>query len=579
MAGWTWVFGFIFVWTEMQIVAYASPSSSQAGHVILYPTSPASQGSSLKFLDEKAQITLIDQANQGQQQTQEDLFTLHFQGMLSRDLRSLITLKTWGKTAKQWIKRDLKKADLIMLLRPSFFQNKPRLIASIKEKASKGEGMAQYILARLYEKGYFGDKKLMATQTAALHWHCAAAQQDVVGSHYRLARALQRGYGHAVDIPKALLLYRVLSDKGHIKAQFYAGFLLQEAQQATPQARRNYEKCLVHYEKAARAGLLAGKYNEALCYMQWQAVSPQVKKQNERKARELLEDAANKGYAQACEVLARAYQFGELGVRRSNDKVLYYVDKGKDMTLLRLLIGKTALPSIAEHDQGLDQLVDRLGVTLAGISLEVLKNEPEMPLRDRLWANRHPIHAVHNLFLPVQALAQKAMDYLAFLAQSEVMVSLFYELPRFSLPRTGKKPIPPLMMHYIEAGSRKQRFLTFGESSVQKAEEIHQFILEKAPEWESAQKSLQLLHKLVSQHYEAALSDYLTVRMCSALECAEYDAEQMNQIAQRMQYWQIMAEDFEVLEKLPRLMKEVIISHAPVRNKRFRDNNPWVDSF
>ena len=156
--------------------------------------------------------------------------------------------------------------------------------------ATKGHLQAQKKLGDLYYDLKLGkDKKAKATQ-----WYLKAAEQGDLHSQYRVAVMYYNGkYYYA-----ARKWFQIAADRDHASAQSYLGYMHDRGLGGP----KNLDKAFELYKKSATNGDRVGMYNLASCY---QSGIGTVK--NTYLAKTWYQKSCEKGYKNACDVIAKRY--------------------------------------------------------------------------------------------------------------------------------------------------------------------------------------------------------------------------------------------------------------------------------
>lgn len=169
--------------------------------------------------------------------------------------------------------------------------------------AEKGDPASQTLVAEIYARGL----GIPADQEKAAHWYAKAAEQGVNEAQFRYAALLLQGKYVQKDPAKAEKLMQKAAEGGNTMAQFnYGQILLMKTS-----GKAGLDAAFPWFEKAAEAKLPDGEYALSQIY-----ANGSVKiARNDKKAREYLLRAAQKGYDTAQFDLARWLVEGRGGER------------------------------------------------------------------------------------------------------------------------------------------------------------------------------------------------------------------------------------------------------------------------
>jgi hypothetical protein len=133
---------------------------------------------------------------------------------------------------------ELAKAQSLFLARDYYHGN-----IILNECAEKGNAVAQFALARSYEKGegVGKDTKL------AITWYTKAAEQNLIDAQFNLANLYSSGGDLQPDIAKAIFWFEKAASQGDASAAYNLGHLYQTA-------KKDEKLTLFWWEKAAKMG-------------------------------------------------------------------------------------------------------------------------------------------------------------------------------------------------------------------------------------------------------------------------------------------------------------------------------------
>ncbi|MFN7709719.1 MAG: tetratricopeptide repeat protein [Holosporales bacterium] len=533
------------------------------------------------LISENQQQKLILKANQADVEALKKLALYYFQGLLAKQVAQKIPLQSWAVPWKVWLKDDLRFLDLLLLHDHEYVKKKTKLLRRIERKAQHNDPVAQYFMGRLFQVGHFGAADTPMNQQAAYNWYALAAAQGLASAKYRMARAFERGQGVAADHEKALKFYEQLMASHHVHATFHAGFrLAHRVAQSPAEKRANDLLALSYYKKAAKAGSPAAQYHAAAMYEAGLCPYPGNVNGNLRRAYKFYQKAAVRNHKAACAKLGLIYWQGFPGVSAHTPRALEYALKSQEGRLINAMLRKRRNHDLAAQDASFDALRERVGALLGEISLQMLQHEPGQHPRDDMKEKRWPMQAVRKMYQPLEALLQQAFEVITFLEQNDVLVDLLTETQNFKLPRHKGASTPFSMVHEFKlAKNGTHSYLTIGPENVEKAQKVYDFFYKQEDIWRSADHVLAILRKAVSKNLAGAMADHLRADLDYTFGGLPFDIQQMQGLAQRMDYWKSLDEDLVYLENLRESMLKGFESHTKVRNKHFADHHPWVADF
>lgn len=130
--------------------------------------------------------------------------------------------------------------------------------AAFREKAEKGDAMAQHDLGVLYADG----RGVARNYAEAARWFRKSAEAGIANAQFNLAVLTERGLGVTRDAAEAARLYRQAAEQGHAGAQYNLGIVLAEGR-GVPQ---DYAEAGVWFRRAANQGFAKAAYNLGVVY-------------------------------------------------------------------------------------------------------------------------------------------------------------------------------------------------------------------------------------------------------------------------------------------------------------------------
>lgn len=206
-------------------------------------------------------------------------------------------------------------------------------LASLREKAEKGDAKAQYELGRVYANGTGVEKNTME----ALKWFRSSAEQGYAAGQNGLGWMYQFGEGVPEDYQQALRWFRLAADQGEPKAMANLGKMYFRGNGVTEDRSESARL----FRKAAEAGDAGGQVELAQAYANGWGVE-----QNMTEAASWFRKAADQNLPDAQIELAQMYDEGR-GVeqsharasewyRKSAENFRKYAEQGNSVAQLRL---------------------------------------------------------------------------------------------------------------------------------------------------------------------------------------------------------------------------------------------------
>jgi len=172
-----------------------------------------------------------------------------------------------------------------------------------RKAAEQGDNAAQYNLANMYRKGL----GVAQNYTEAMKWYQKSADQGDADAMVSLGFIYDLGNGVTKDYKKAYDLYTKAAEKGSVTAMNNIGAMFAGGNYVT----QNYTEAARWYLRAAEAGNGRSMRNIAAMFEEGNGVpySPS-------QALEWFQKGANAGDELAMERLGKAYEFGQLGLKK-----------------------------------------------------------------------------------------------------------------------------------------------------------------------------------------------------------------------------------------------------------------------
>ena len=172
-----------------------------------------------------------------------------------------------------------------------------------RKAADQGDATAQYNLGYMYYSG----QGVAQNYTEAMKWYQKAADQGDASALGNLGFMYNNGQGVTKDYKKAYDLYTKAAEKGNVTAMNNIGAMFDNGKYV----QQNYTEAARWYLRAAEAGEGRSMRNIAAMFEEGNGVpfSPS-------QALEWYQKGANAGDVLAMERLGKAYEFGQLGLKK-----------------------------------------------------------------------------------------------------------------------------------------------------------------------------------------------------------------------------------------------------------------------
>lgn len=155
-----------------------------------------------------------------------------------------------------------------------------------RKAAELGYHWGEFNIGRCYYEG----NGVEQNYKEAVKWFKLAAEQKNDNSYGYLGNCYQHGYGVEQNYDEAIKWYKLVANEDNPIEMNNLGLCYYDIQ--------NYTEAVKWFTLAANAGIVASEYNLGYCYYYGNGVKKDLKK-----AKELLESAAKKGYKSAMEML------------------------------------------------------------------------------------------------------------------------------------------------------------------------------------------------------------------------------------------------------------------------------------
>lgn len=172
-----------------------------------------------------------------------------------------------------------------------------------RKAADQGDATAQYNLGYYYDSG----RGVAQNYQEAIKWYQKAADQAYASAMLNLGYIYANGNGVTKDYKKAYELYTKAAETGEMTAINNVGSMFENGQHV----QQSYTEAARWYLRAAEAGNGRSMRNIAVMFEQGNGVpfSPS-------QALEWYQKGANAGDELAMERLGKAYEFGQLGLKK-----------------------------------------------------------------------------------------------------------------------------------------------------------------------------------------------------------------------------------------------------------------------
>ncbi len=132
-----------------------------------------------------------------------------------------------------------------------------------QKKAERGDALAQYNLAVMYDDG----RGIPQDFQKAIYWYTKAAKQGDTKAQTSVARIHFIGFPtkNSRDVEKAIYWYTRAAQKRDVQAQAMLGWIYR---QGAPNSPKDYNKAIFWYAKAAEQGNTVAQINLGLMYFE-----------------------------------------------------------------------------------------------------------------------------------------------------------------------------------------------------------------------------------------------------------------------------------------------------------------------
>ena len=250
-------------------------------------------------------------------------------------------------------------------------------IDHLQEQAKRGNPIAQYQLARMYEVG------VKKAPSLARKWYQRAAVLGFAPAQYSLGRMYYESKGGEKNPSSALEWFQRAAEQGLAPAQYSLGVMYYEGEGG----EKNPSSALEWYQQAAVLGFAPAQYILGRMYYNGEGVG-----ENLSSALEWFQRAAVQDYAPAQYNLGGMYYYGEEGVKRDLSLArkwyqraavqdyapaqyslgrMYYDGKGvkRDLSLALMWYQRAAVLGFPQAKQALVQYVLEVMYGMGGIEL------------------------------------------------------------------------------------------------------------------------------------------------------------------------------------------------------------------
>jgi len=216
-------------------------------------------------------------------------------------------------------------------------KNEREAIKWYEKAAVKGDSDAQYNLGSMYERGR-GTKQ---DYQKAFEWYLRSAEQGNAFAQANLGSLYYNGNGVDVDYKKAAYWYEKSAEQGYSLAQNFLGFMYYNGLGVKKDLDKGYKWIL----KAAEQGLEVAQENAyAIVYdaakndnigamhnLAYMCLNGWSGRKDPNSCIEILEIAAERGFAPSVSALAKIYKEGLYGISADQRKALYWGEKAKKL--------------------------------------------------------------------------------------------------------------------------------------------------------------------------------------------------------------------------------------------------------
>jgi len=214
-------------------------------------------------------------------------------------------------------------------------KNEKEAIRWYEKAAIRGDSDAQYNMGSMYEKGRGTEQNYKK----ALEWYSKSAEQGNAFAQANLGSLYYNGNGVEQNYQKAIYWYTKSAEQGYYLAQNLLGVMYVNGLGVKKDLDKGYKWIL----KAAEQGLEAAQENAyAICYdaamnenigamhnLAYMCLNGWAGKQDPNKCVDLLERAAEKGFAPSISALAKIFKEGLYGVTPDQSMAGYWREKAK----------------------------------------------------------------------------------------------------------------------------------------------------------------------------------------------------------------------------------------------------------
>lgn len=247
---------------------------------------------------------LTKAANGGLIDAQTNLASLYRNGE-GKDIpkNSSLAFYWYMEAAKQGDKDSQSLTGIMLHNGEGVSRNDFEAVNWMRKAADQGYAEAQYNLGYMYASG----QGVAQNYTEAIRWYQKAADQGYASALGNLGFMYDNGNGVTKDYKKAYDLYTKAAEKGNVTAMNNIGAMFGNGKYV----QQNYTEAARWYLRAAEAGNGRSMRNIAAMFEEGNGVpfSPS-------QALEWYQKGANAGDELAMERLGKAYEFGQLGLKK-----------------------------------------------------------------------------------------------------------------------------------------------------------------------------------------------------------------------------------------------------------------------
>ncbi|MFN7662137.1 MAG: hypothetical protein ACK5PQ_00175 [Alphaproteobacteria bacterium] len=318
-----------------------------------------------------------------------------------------------------------------------------------------------------------------------------------------------------------------------------------------------------------------------------------------------LQEAAKLGDPTGMLLLGDAYMCGE-GVRLDEGEAKYWYVKSGDLGVIKEHFDYNLLAPYSDEDNTANEALEILHQIAGEYSIVQMRHSPfEQPL-DAMTKGRVPkIPELATLHSPVVDLLMNIIGLLQDLENPDLFVNLIQRHSSKSL--IYKLGDYEYSYHHalVSKDADAYHLLSFGAENVKKAKQLMGFINQEHPLWIAAQDSLREIRKIHKKTNRSLLAKYQNlqkrieaVRTTQKQLLEESEKETQTQSDIRLQELSSLKKKLKMrhlataqayesakqeqewvkkLDQLPQLIKEVILGNLGVRNRLFKEQNPWIE--